>query len=144
MELNMGLAMEQLGVEFHVIDGVVVACKPGQPPPLEPIDHAEELLTWLQAQEQFMGLEVPSKTLEMMLYPHLAERKRWKLFSWRLVAAEFCALPAVSKRQWDRRSGDDRRGPAPIVYYIPFPEESREERALRERLIADGIVPTEG
>jgi hypothetical protein len=31
-----------------------------------------------------------------------------------------------------------------VSFYVPFPEESREERALRERLIADGIVPREG
>jgi hypothetical protein len=135
---------QQLGVKFHVVDGVVVACKPGQPPPLEPIDHAEALLTWLQAQDQFVGLDVPSKTLEKMLYPHLAKQKRWKPFAWRLVAAELGALPAVEKRQWDRRSGADRQGAAPTVYYVPFPEEARAERALRERLMADGIVPTEG
>jgi hypothetical protein len=87
---------------------------------------------------------VPSKTLEMMLYPHLGKQKKWKPFSWRLVAAEFSALPAVAKWQWDRRRGADRRGASPVVYYIPFPEEEREERARRERLIADGIVPTEG
>jgi hypothetical protein len=89
-------------------------------------------------------LQVPSETLEKILYPYLAKQKRWKPFAWRLVAAEFGVLPGVEKRQWDRRSGADREGPAPTVCRVPFPEEEQEERSRRERLIASGIMPTAG
>lgn len=119
-----GTPLEQaLGVEFHVVNGVVVACEPGQEPPLEPVDHAEELLIWLQGQEQFVDYEVPSTLLEKMLYPYLAEQRGWELYAWRTVATEFAALDGVRKRQLDLRSGIDRTGPTPpIVYYIPLPD----------------------
>jgi hypothetical protein len=111
---------QELGVEFHVVDGVVLAFCAGDLPPSTAYDHAETLLNWLQGQEQFEGNEVLSKMLEHLLYPHLAKQMGWKPYAWRTVATYFANLPGVRRRQVDRRSGIGRVGPTPVVYYIPF------------------------
>ena len=117
-----GTALEhELGVEFHLVNGVVEAFEPGQDPPQEPIDHAEDLLTWLQGQALFAGCWVPSKLLEERLYPYLAKKMDWTPYAWRTIATEFAALDGVARRQDDRRRGNRRIGPTPVVYYIPFP-----------------------
>jgi hypothetical protein len=113
---------QELGVEFHVDNGVVEPCEPGQQQPLEPVDHAADLLTWLQGQELFVGCWVPSKLLEERLYPYLASKMGWTPYAWRTIASKLVDLDGVERRQDDRRRGIHRIGPAPVVYYIPFPD----------------------
>jgi hypothetical protein len=113
---------QALGVELHVVDGVVVACEPGSGPPPSVQDHAKAFLTWLQGHAQIAGNEVPVKMLEDLLYPHFANEMGWQPLAWRTIAGAFVRLRGVKKRQRDCRGGDDdRSGPMPIVYRIPKP-----------------------
>lgn len=113
----------ELGVEFHVANGVLMAFSPGQGPPPTVEDHAKALLAWLQDQEKFVGNEVPSRTLEELLYPHMVKQRGWEAYAWKTVANRLAFLPGVRKRQADLRKGIQRVGSCPLVYYIPSPDE---------------------
>jgi hypothetical protein len=115
-----GSAIEDaLGLEFHIVDGVVLACEPGHVPAPGAVEHAWAFLRWLQRQDHFPGNEVPARLLEDALYPLFCSAAGWEPYAWRTVAGRFRRLPGVRRRQVDRRTGDDRTGYMPVVYKIP-------------------------
>ena len=118
--IRQGSEIEQaLGLEFHVVDGLVLAYRPGLGPAPRVKEHAEAFLRWLQAQEPFAGNEVQARLLEDALYPFFCSAVGWEPYAWRTVAGRFRRLPGVRRRQVDRRTGDDRTGYMPVVYKIP-------------------------
>ena len=118
-----GSEIEQaLGVEFHVVEGLVLACQPGHVPEPGAKEHVAAFLSWLQRQEHFPGNEVPARLLEEALYPLFCSAAGWEPFTWRTVAGLFRKLPGVKRRQVDGRTGGDRTGRMPVVYKIPRPK----------------------
>ena len=118
--IRQGSEIEQaLGLEFHVVDGLVLAYQPGQGPTPGVKEHAKAFLRWLQTQEPFAGNEVQARLLEDALYPLFCSAAGWEPYAWRTVAGHFRLLPGVKRRQFDGRTGGDRTGRMPIVYKIP-------------------------
>jgi hypothetical protein len=107
-----------LGIDFHLVEGIVHASEPGAPPPRTAADHAEAFLCWLQAQPPFPGNEVPARLIEHRLFPYFAAAKGIP-HSWRSVARYFANLHGVRRRQIDGRVGSDRSGSSTTVYLIP-------------------------
>ena len=108
-----------LGLEFRVVDGVVLAYPPGHVPEPTAKDHAEGLLRWLQGQKFIQGHEVPARLIEDALYPHFCSTAGWAPYPWRTIATQFRRLPGVKRRQYDGRTGAHREGRMPIVYKVP-------------------------
>ena len=118
-----GSEIEQaLGLEIHVVDGLVLAYQPGHRPKPDAKEHAEAFLRWLQGQEHFPGNEVQARLLEDALYPLFCSVAGWDPYAWRTVAGHFGRLPGVKRRQYDGRTGGDRTGSMPTVYKIPRPK----------------------
>jgi hypothetical protein len=108
-----------LGLEFHIVDGLVLAYQPGHVPAPGAKEHAKGFLWWLQSQEHFPGNEVPARLLEDALYPLFCSVFGCDPYAWRTVAGHFRRLPGVKRRQYDGRTGGDRAGSMPTVYKIP-------------------------
>ena len=111
-----------LGLEFHIVDGLVLAYEPGQVPAPGAKEHAETFLRWLQSQDRFPGNEVPARLLENALYPLFCSSAGWEPYAWRTFSGHFRRLPGVKRRQYDGRTGADRTGSMPTIYKIPHPK----------------------
>lgn len=113
---------QALGLEFHLVDGLVLAYQPGHRPNPHAKDHAVAFLRWLQSEDRFPGNEVPARLLQDGLYPLFCSSAGWEPYAWRTIAGHFKCLPGVKRRQYDGRTGGDRTGSMPIVYKIPRPK----------------------
>ncbi len=112
---------QALGLELHIVDGVVLAYQPGYAPAPDAKDQAAAFLRWLQSQDHFRGNEVPARLLQDGLYPLFCSSAGWEPYAWRRIAGHFRRLPGVKRRQYDGRTGSDRTGSMPTVYKIPHP-----------------------
>ena len=107
-----------LGVDLHVVEGIVHACSPGERLPPTAAEHAADFLRWLQAQPLISGNEVPSRLLEERLFPYYASisnapRRGDRSRGTSLLSRVF------SDVRLDDRVGPDRVGSSTTVYLIP-------------------------
>ena len=93
---------ELFGVELHVVDGRLLACRPGEPPPLSVRQHTQTFLDWLQAHPKVPGNEVPVATLEHVLYWEFLWAADLPMKPWRAVLDTLVKL-GVRKYQADWR-----------------------------------------
>jgi hypothetical protein len=119
---------ELSGVELHAVDGRLIACRPGEPPPLSVRQHAQAFLDWLQAHDKVPGNEVPVVVMEHILYWDFLRETGLPMKSWRAVSDTLAKLPGVKKYQADWRDPTGE-GPTPVVFKI-----SRRRRAKVVRL----------
>ena len=94
---------EQSGVELHVVDGRLIACRPGEPPPLGVHQHAQAFLDWLKAHDKVPGNEVPVAIMENVLYWDFLRETGLPTKPWRAVSDNLARLPGVKKYQADWR-----------------------------------------
>ena len=104
-------------IELHVVDGRLIACGPGEPPPLSLHQHAKAFLEWLRDHEKVPGNEVPVAVMETVLYPTFTRETGLPMQHWRAVSAILEKLPGVKKYRADWR-GSDRIGDAPMVFKV--------------------------
>jgi hypothetical protein len=112
------------GVDLHVIDGRLIACRPGEPPPLSVREHAKAFLEWLKAHDKVPGNEVPVVILEHVLYWDFLQDANLPAKPWRAVLAILANMPGVKKYQADWRdpAGD---GTTPVVVKIGKPRRAK-------------------
>jgi hypothetical protein len=117
-------AGEQSGVELHVVDGRLIACRPGEPPPLSVRQHTEAFLAWLRAHDKVPGVEVPVAILERVLYWEFLRDTGLPMKPWRTVSDILVKLPGVKKYQADWRSPTGE-GPTPVIVKITRPRRAK-------------------
>ena len=105
------------GVELHVVDGRLIACRPGEPPPLSLRQHTEAFLEWLRDHPQVPGNEVPVAIMEHVLYWDFLRETGLPMKTWRPVSDTLAKLPGVKKYQADWRAPTGE-GPTPMVFKI--------------------------
>jgi hypothetical protein len=110
-------AGEPPGVELHVVDGRLIACRPGEPPPLSVRQHTLAFLDWLRAHDKVPGNEVPVAILERVLYWEFLRETGLPMKPWRAVSDILAKLPGVKRYQADWRSPTGE-GPTPVVVKI--------------------------
>jgi hypothetical protein len=110
-------AVQQSGVELHVVDGRLIACRPGEPPPLSVREHTQAFLEWLRDHEKVPGVEVPVAILEHTLYWDFLYEVGLPMKPWRAVLATLSKMPGVEKYQADWRDTDVDAG-TPVVVKI--------------------------
>jgi hypothetical protein len=108
---------EPSGVELHVVDGRLIACRPGEPPPLSVRQHTQAFLDWLKAHDKVPGVEVPVAILEHNLYWDFLDDTGLPMKPWRAVLATLAKMPGVEKYQADWRDTDLDAG-TPVVVKI--------------------------
>jgi hypothetical protein len=108
---------EPSGVELHVVDGRLIACRPGEPPPLSVREHTQMFLEWLRAHDKVPGVEVPVALMEHVLYWDFLRETGLPMRSWRTVSDILAKLPGVEKYQADWRDTDIDAG-TPVVVKI--------------------------
>jgi hypothetical protein len=126
------LSGELSGVELHVVDGRLIACKPGEPPPLSVRQHTQVFLEWLRAHEKVPGNEVPVALMADVLYWDFLGDTGLPMKSWRTVSDILAKLPGVDKYQADWRDPAGR-GPTPIVFKIRKPRRAKVVRLAERR-----------
>ena len=114
---------ELSGFELHVVDGRLIACRPGELPPLSLRAHTRAFLNWLQAHPKVPGNEVPVATLEHVLYWEFLWAADLPMKPWRAVLGTLVKL-GVRKYQADWRdpAGD---GATPVVVKIAKPRRAK-------------------
>jgi hypothetical protein len=114
---------EPSGVELHVVDGRLIACRPGEPPPLSVREHTQAFLGWLKVHDKVPGVEVPVTTLEHFLYWDFLRETGLRMKPWRAVLTTLVKL-GVRKYQadWREPTGD---GPTPVVVKITKPRRAK-------------------
>ena len=105
------------GIELHIVDGRLLACNPGEPPPLSVREHTKAFLEWLRDHEKAPGVEVPVAVLEHVLYWDFLRDTGLPMKSWRTVSDILAKLPGVKKYQADWRDPTGE-GPTPIVFKV--------------------------
>ena len=108
---------EPSGVELHVVDGRLIACRPGERPPLSLRQHTEAFLEWLRDHPMVPGNEVPVSTMEHVLYWDFLCDTGLPMKSWRAVGDVLMKLRGVEKYQADWRNPAGE-GPTPMVFKI--------------------------
>jgi hypothetical protein len=108
---------QQSGVELHVVDGRMIACRPGERPPLSVREHTQVFLEWLRDHEKVPGVEVPVAILEHTLYWDFLRDTGLPMKPWRAVLATLAKMPGVEKYQADWRDTDVDAG-TPVVVKI--------------------------
>jgi hypothetical protein len=112
-----GEPSEPPGVELHVVDGRLIACRPGEAPPLGVRQHAQALLEWLRDHDKVPGNEVPVSILEHVLYLDFLRDTGLAMKSWRAVSDILYGLPGIEKYQADWRDPTGAGG-TPVVVRI--------------------------
>jgi hypothetical protein len=114
------------------VDGRLIACRPGEPPPLSLHEHTKAFLGWLRAHEKVPGVEVPVAILEHVLYWDFLNEAGLPPKSWRAVMSTLESM-GVRKYQADWRNPAGN-GATPIVVKIAKPRRAKVVRlAAAER-----------
>ena len=87
-----------------------------QPRPLEPVDHAQLFMDWLQHLDGFAGHRVVVSVLKR-LYEGFCKETNLRAFSWRRVAGEIRRITGDKKRYGRVASGNGIRRER--IYHIP-------------------------
>jgi hypothetical protein len=108
---------EPPGVELHVVDGRLIACRAGEPPPLSIRQHTQVFLEWLREHEKVPGNEVPVAIMEHILYWDFLGDTGLPMKPWRAVSDVLAKLRGVEKYQADWRAPTGE-GPTPVVFKV--------------------------
>jgi hypothetical protein len=123
---------DPFGVDLHVVDGRLIACRPGEPPPLSLRQHTRAFLDWLRAHPKVPGNEVPVTLLDDVLYWDFLHETGLPMKSWRAVSDTLVKFPGVKKYQADWRNPAGE-GPTPVVIKISKPRRAKVVRLAARR-----------
>lgn len=123
---------EPSGVDLHVVDGRLIACRPGEPPPLSVRQHTQAFLDWLKAHDKVPGNEVPVVVLEHVLYWDFLRDTGLPMKPWRAVSDILAKLRGVKKYQADWRDPTGE-GSTPVVVKIAKPRRAKVVRLAERR-----------
>jgi hypothetical protein len=118
-------------VDLHVVDGRLIACRPGEPPPLSIREHTKLFLRWLKAHDQVPGVEVPVAILEHVLYWDFLRGASLPPKPWRAVIDTLVSM-GVRKYQADWRDTLEPGG-TPVVVKIAKGRQRAKVVKLAER-----------
>jgi hypothetical protein len=102
---------------LHAVDGRLIACLPGEPPPLSLREHTKAFFEWLRKHPKVPGNEVQVAIMEHVLYWDFLGDAGLSPKPWRTASDILAKLPGVEKYQADWRSPTGE-GPTPVVFKV--------------------------
>jgi hypothetical protein len=108
---------EPAAVELFAVDGRLILCRAGEPPPPSVRQHTKAFLDWLKAHDKVPGNEVPVAILEAFLYEDFLREAGLPRKPWRTVS-DMLAKLGVKRYRADWRDPMTGEGPTPVVVKI--------------------------